>query len=239
VAFGPSDTSLFTGDDAATTGLIPRYSGSSRPDAQGSSSTAAYGPGANATATRYIVKAHAFFIITPTRTVLLFPFISTVGGFNSGISVANTCADSLGSTANSVYGTSTNNACNQTGGVTFFFFGVDPQNSNAPVQVSVATDLTLGGVSVASACRGFDSNGRVAPGRTIACAISSFISAGLLGSGVKGFDGYVMAVVAANDAHGFSAQFNGAGAPFGANPALVMVNGTGAGTRPTFESLGN
>jgi hypothetical protein len=185
------------------------------------------------------VKSHAFFIITPTRTVLLFPFLSTIGSFNSGMSIVNTCADSLGSSANSVFATSTNSSCNQTGGVVFFFFGVDPQNANAPVQVSVNTDLTQGGVSVAAACRGFDANGRVAPGHGVACALSNMISAGLLGAGVKGFDGYAMAVVAANDAHGFSAQFGNGGAPFGANPALVMVNGTGAGVRPSPEGLGN
>jgi hypothetical protein len=238
VAFGPSDTSLFTGDDAATTGLIPRYSGNSAPDAQTAcaSSTAAC-VGVNATSTRYIVKSHAFFIVTPTRTVLLFPFISTVGAFNSGISIVNTCADSLGSSANSVFGSSTNNACNQTGGVTLFFFGVDPNNANAPVQVSVNTDLTQGGVAVP--CRGLDASGRIAPGHGMACSIQALISGGLLGASVKGFDGYVMAVLSANDGHGFSAQFNGAGAPFAANSALILANGTGTGARATFESVGN
>jgi len=236
LAFGPSDTSLFTGDDAATTGLIPRYTGSAAPTgsvfAGGGTGGGVTAPAANVQ-TLYIVKSTKFFTITPTRSTLLFPFVSTIGGFNTGISIVNSCADSLGTTANSVYGSSTN-SCTQTGGITLFFFGVDPTNANAPVQVSLNSDLTAGGVSLASACRGLDSNGKVAPGHGVACALSNLLP--LLG-GPKGFDGYVIVVTGFNNGHGFSAQFDAAGNPFGANPALQMFNTTrttGAG-----EALGN
>ena len=62
VAIGPSNTSLFPGDDAGTAGKIPRYTGSGTPtngDTTG---------GANTVATRYIVKNRPFFNIVSTNT---------------------------------------------------------------------------------------------------------------------------------------------------------------------------
>lgn len=210
-AFGPGDvgTSLFTGDDtAASTSVIPRYTGTAR---------------------NIIASAanHKFFVITPVVTNLLFPFVSTVGNFNTGLSVANTCADT------GVYNGVTTPTCSQAGGVTFYFFGVLP-STKAPITTSINTDLTAGGVSVTSACRGFDSNGRVQPGIVVACSLSALLP--LLPGAPTGFDGYVIAVASFNNGHGFSAQFNGSGSPFAANPALVLA-GTG---RPAPEGgLGN
>jgi len=232
LAFGPADTALFTGDDAATTGLIPRYTGKSTPtgvQASPSVNTAS----AATLFTRYIVKAQSFFVITPTRSTLLFPFVSTVGGWNTGIQIINACADSLGTTANSVFGSKTN-SCTQTGGVTFFFFGVDPTNANAPVQASINTDLTNGGTSVSSACRGFNTNGQVVPGSDIGCNLTAMLP--LLTGAPKGFDGYVIAVTGFNGGHGFSAVFGNGGAPWGAVQAMVLPDG-GRGFLP--ESLGN
>jgi hypothetical protein len=210
LAFGPSDTSLFTGDDAATTGLIPRYTGSG--SSNGGVVPVTYG--------RYILKAKTYFVINPTRSTLLFPFVSTVGNFNSGISVINSCADFISAT-NLVYPGAAGNSCTQTGGVNLFFFGTDPTTGNA-VAASINSDLTAGGVNVSSACRGFNANGQVAPGKDIACSVAALLP--LLPGAPKGFDGYVIAVTGFNGGHGFSAQFNAAGSPFGANPALVMPN---------------
>jgi hypothetical protein len=227
VAFGPANASLFSGDDAATTGVIPRYAGSSTPGG----GTWPGGGASNSVFTRYIVPMRDFFLVAPTRTTLLFPFVSTVGGFNTGISIVNSCQDTLGSSGSSVYGTFENSACNQTGAVTFFFFGKDP--SGVRVQVALNTDMTVGGTAVGSACRGFDAAGRVAPGSVVACTISGLLP--LLPGSPKGFEGYVIAVTGFNNGHGFSAQFNASGSPYGVAAAMVMANSN----RPASgESLG-
>jgi hypothetical protein len=230
VAVGPASTSLFAGDDAANPGIIPRYAGSSTPGG----GTWPGGGASNSVFTRYIVPLHDFFLVVPTRTTLLFPLVSTVGGFNTGISIVNACQDTLGSAGNSVYGTFDNSACDQTGAITLFFFGKDPSLGGARVQVGLNTDLTVGGTNVGSACRGFDATGRVTPGSVVACSVSGLLP--LLPGSPGGFEGYVIAVTGFNNAHGASAQFNSAGSPYGVLPAIVMPNSN----RPASgESLGH
>lgn len=219
VAFGPGDTPMFQGDDVASAPLA-RYLGSSSP----TGGTWPAGGNSNTIFTRYIVPSRDFFLVMATRTTLLFPFVSTAGGFNSGLSIANACQDALGSVSNSVYGTFENSVCNQTGAVTFYFFGVDPTPgaNNAPVQTSLSTDVTTGGISVASVCRGFDATGRLAPGRVAGCSLASLLP--LLAGAPRGFEGYIIAIAGFSNGHGQTAQFNAAGFPYAAYPALVMEN---------------
>ena len=219
IAFGPGDVSMFAGDDLAS-GMAPRYVGGSSP----TGGTWPTGGNSNVVFTRYLVSPRDFFTVTATRTTLLFPYVSTAGGYNSGISIVNTCQDTLGTTSNSVYGTFGNSTCNQIGPVTFYFFGIDPSPgaNETPVQVSLNTDVTVGGISVASACRGFDNTGRIAPGRSAACSLSSLLP--MLPGSPRGFEGYVIAVAGFNNAHGITAHFNASGAPFASFPALVMDN---------------
>jgi len=200
MAFGPADVgaSLFTGDDVATdTTVIPRYK----------------------TSGRGLVNGKSFFVIGPTRTTLLFPFVSTRGGWNSGIEVANTGNDAGVFSAAGTGG--------QLGGITLFFFGDNP-NTGAVVTDSVNSDLTAtGSVNLSSACIGLDSNGRVAAGQTAACNIVNLLP--LLPTKPTGFEGYVIAVSGFNFAHGFSVVFNASGAPFAAQNALVLgLNGATA-----------
>jgi len=211
--FGPADagsTPQFTGEDvAADTTVIPRYTGSART----------------------IVKNKAFFTIFPTRTTLLFPFVSTRGGWNSGIEVANTGNDA------GVFATT---ASSQLGGVTLFFFGDNPNSCTGsvctPVVDSVNSDLTAAvHTDLSSACLGLDGTGRVAAGATAACAIDKLLP--LLPTKPTGFEGYVIAVTGFNFGHGFSVVFNASGAPFAAQNALVLgLNGATA--RVGTEGLG-
>jgi hypothetical protein len=210
--FGPGDigTSQFTGDDvAADTTVIPRYTGSAR----------------------IIVNNKNFFVISPTRTTLLFPFVSSVGKFNTGMSIINSCNDAGVFTATAT--------CATEGGVTLFFFGVNP-DTGATVTDSVNSDLTTtGSTNLSSACRGLDAaTGHVKAGTGMACALTNLLP--LLPTKPSNFDGYVIAVTGFNFGHGFSAQFSAAGAPWAANSALVLSgNGqTGRGLFPTGETLG-
>jgi len=213
--FGPAqagDTANFTGDDIAANsvasgGLPPQYTGSGR----------------------VIVKGKSFFTITPTRTTLLFPFVSTKGGWNSGLSIANTALDTNVWAANTT---------GQLGGVTLYFFGVNP-DTGAAVTDSVNSDLTSStGKDISSACRGLDASGRVAAGTQTACVVKTLL--GLLPTKPSNFDGYVIAVTGFNFGHGFSVVLDGSGAPFSAVNALV-IGGNGQTVRGvvgTGESLG-
>jgi hypothetical protein len=207
--FGPADvgtTPLFTGDDvAADATVIPRYTG----------------------AGRTIVNNKNFFVITPTRTTLLFPFVSTVGNFNTGISIVNTCTDT------GVFGTKP--TCTTEGGVTLFFFGVNTA-TGAAVTDSLNSDLTASGsTNLSTACRGLDATtGHVKAGTGMACSVAALLP--LLASKPAGFDGYVIAVTGFNFGHGFSAQFS-PGGPFAANEALILAP-NGATARPGGEILG-
>lgn len=231
VAFGPGDVSLFAGDDVASA-AAPRYAGGSSP----TGGTWPSGGNSNVVFTRYIVSPRDFFAVAATRTTLLFPFVSTAGGYNSGMSIVNTCQDTVGTTSNSVYGTFGNSACSQAGAVTFYFFGIDPSAgaNETAVQGSVSTDVTVGGMAVGSACRGFDGTGRISPGRSAACSLASLVP--MLPGAPRGFEGYVIAVAGFNNAHGIVTQFNASGSPFASHPALIMDNVT----RPASqEALGH
>jgi len=207
--FGPAvtgTTPLFAGDDvAASATLPPQYANTSK---------------------RVMVSNKPFFTITPTRTTLLYPFISTRGGWDSGISIANTALDT---------GVFTAATGGQTGGVTLFFFGVNP-NTNAAVTDSVNSDLTSAtGKDLSSACRGLDASGRVVPGQQTACVLSKLLP--LLPTKPSGFDGYVIAVTGFNWAHGFSVVLDATGSPFAADKALVLAgNGVVAG-RPGVSGV--
>jgi hypothetical protein len=205
--FGPAvngSTALFAGDDIAASATVPpQYTGTSR----------------------ILVNNKPFFVIAPTRTTLLFPFVSTRGKWNTGMSIANTALDT------GVFGAAT---AGQTGGVTLFFFGVNP-DTGAAVTDTINSDLTAAnGKDVSSACRGLDASGRVVPGSQTACVVSSLLP--LLASKPSNFDGYVIAVTGFNFAHGFSVVLDASGAPFSAVNALVLGGGARGGAA---ENLNN
>ena len=191
--FGPAvtgSTALFAGDDIAASATVPpQYTGTNR----------------------VLSNNKAFFTIAPTRTTLLYPYITTRSGWNAGISVANTALDT------GVFAAATGG---QTGGVTFFFFGVNP-DTGAAVADSVNSDLTTAtGKNLSSACRNLDASGRVVPGNQTACVVKTLI--GLLPTAPSNFEGYVIAVTGFNYAHGFSVVLDQTGSPFSAVNALIL-----------------
>lgn len=206
VAFGRGSSARFTGDDVAATGTYPVYTGSKRELTKSSAAN--------------------YFIINPTRTTLLYPYVTTAGGFNTGVAVANTCTDT-GVFNKSSGAPTTTPTCSTAGGITFFFIGVNAA-TGAAYSASLNTDLTTGGVAIpAASCpqANLDSNGRLVAGKTFACGASALL--GLISGAPATFTGYLMAVVNSNDGHGFSAQFNAAGAPYAANSALVLESASG------------
>jgi len=195
--FGPGAAAGSTNDDVSAT-AVPRYVAN------------------NGTTglSRNIFSSSDWFTINAVRTTLLYPFASTFGGFNTGISIANTCNDAgvFGATA----------TCTQTGGIKFYFF----PTGGTPFTLN--TDTTAGGTALPN-CRGLNASGQLAPGGVFACGLDTLVAAA---GGTGTFDGYVIAVTSFNNAHGFSAQFNGAGAPFAANNALVLGAGARVGGTP-------
>jgi hypothetical protein len=200
-SFGPG-AAAGTGNDDVQPAAVPRYVANNIAGAP----------------TRLIFTGN-FFTINPVRTVLLYPFATTGGGFNTGIEVANTGADGAAFAPNAT-------TAGQTGGLTFFFF--NKAAGVAPNTFTLATDLSAGGVALPG-CRGLDAGGRVAPGSVFACALNVLLTAA---GQPAGFDGYVIVVSQFNLAHGFYATFNAAGAPFAANNALVLGSGARIGGTP-------
>jgi hypothetical protein len=189
-SFGPGQ-SAGSGNDDVNAAAVPRYIAANT----------------SASATTRNIFSGSFFVIAPVRTTLLYSFATTLGGFNTGIEVANTGADTGAFAAANV---------GQTGGLTLFFF--QKAAGAAPNTFTLGTDLSAGGVALPN-CRGLDANGRVPPGGVFACALSSLLAAA---GQPAAFDGYVIVVSQFTKAHGFYATFNAAGAPFAANNALVM-----------------
>jgi len=199
-AHGRGAASLFTGDDVDATS-IPRYSG----------------------AARVFISAAPFFTITATRTTLLYTFGSNLGGFNTGIEVANTSLDSaVGGTDNVFPGSGANPTT--TGGLKFYFF-----NSNGDT-FTLYADTTAGGVGAFAGSRGLDAFGRVVPGAIFAAAVTSMLTAAGKPAGYV-FDGYVIAVASFTNAHGVAVVITPNGSPFASFNALVM----GGGFRDVFS----
>src|SRR5262249_8773010 len=134
--------------------------------------------------------AKPFFTIAPTRTTMLFPVATTNGGFNTGISVANTNLDSVG--ADKVFGVAT---ANTTGGLKFYFFnGLDGSS------FTLNTDATAGGVIPAGAT-GLNASGQLSSGSTFTSSLSAMLAAAGKPAGYA-FSGYVMCVASFTNGHG-------------------------------------
>src|SRR5581483_3898131 len=209
-SFGPGEASG-GGNDDVNAAAIPRYIATTS---------------AVAGTTRNIFNAGNWFTINAVRTTLLYPFVSNVGGFNTGISVVNTCNDT---------GAFNNAAptCSQTGGLTFYFFptGGTPFCLNTDTTaVPVAPACTSAGVGAFAGSRGLNASGQLAPGGSFATALNFLLAAAGKPNGAGTFDGYIIVVTQFNNAHGFSAQFAATGAVFSANNALIIGGGTRNGS---------
>lgn len=125
--------------------------------------------------------------IAGSATTLIIPFASTVsaGGYDTGLSVANTTTDP-GSTA--MFGIT--GAIKQTGPMTFYFF---PQQvgSTAPTPFSYTTGPASPGI-------GLDSSGRLASGSTYSVLLSQLLAAA---SAPADFGGYIIVVTSFTNCH--------------------------------------
>jgi hypothetical protein len=156
-----------------------------------------------------------FFTIAPTQTILLYPYVTDLDGYNTGIAVANTGSDST------LFKTK-----GQTGSVTIFFF---PSNA-ASFSVTVP----------ASTGRGLNGNGQLAPGAVFAAGLDNLLEAAGQTALVGKFDGYAIVLCQFNYGHGFAITFNPA-AVGTATEALVLGNGSnargGLSSNTSFMSL--
>jgi hypothetical protein len=73
----------------------------------------------------------AFFTINPCRTLLLFPFVTNQGGFDTGLAISNTSQDPFGTTP-------------QAGGCTLYFYGNSNGTGAAPNPAAI-TSIAGGG----------------------------------------------------------------------------------------------
>ncbi|HLK48745.1 MAG TPA: hypothetical protein VKT49_11455 [Bryobacteraceae bacterium] len=118
------------------------------------------------------------FSVSQCKTILLFPYVTSASGFDTGIAIANTSTDTYGTTAQS--GTCSFNAYGHLSAG-----GTMPTNPVSAVQFNANPPAT-----------GFTST--VASGDVASFAISQFSSA------LPGFTGYMIAVCNFQYAHGFA-----------------------------------
>ena len=149
------------------------------------------------------MNAAPYFFLNPTQTVLLFPYISTLDDWNTGIEVANTGNDGA------VFGNT-----GQKGALDFYFF----PTGGAPFVCSTVASAAIPTVCAAGT-RGLDAKGFLDPGGDFAATLTVLLSdAGFVGN----FDGYVIVVAHFNFGHGNGMLFDlGTGGMVNV-PALIL-----------------
>jgi len=128
--------------------------------------------------------------VTANNTVLLFPFVQSVGslGFNTGISIANTTEDP-GATAMG-FGKSTA-ALAQSGTITFYFYPSLPASGTNPTNFSYTT-------TAGSPGSGLDSTGKVIAGSTYTVLVTQILAAA---GQPTDFNGYMFAICNFSNGH--------------------------------------
>lgn len=194
VVMGPSPAGQFSGDDVSNV-AVPRYITditNSAPSREIIGDSSVGGP-------------IPYFVVNPTQTVLLYPYVTNFFGYETGIEVGNTGNDST------VFGNT-----GQKGALNFYFF---------PSIDSTCTGCVVGGVGVpftytvaAGVGRGLDAAGLLEPGGDFADTLTDLITkAGHAGT----FEGYLILVANFNFGHGTGMEFSAAG-DLSALPALVL-----------------
>jgi len=129
-----------------------------------------------------------YFLVNRCACNLLFPFVTNVGGYDTGIAIANTSMDNLiGSTANP-----------QFGGVQFWYYGTGPNGGTAPGTQCTNT-ANPGVCPTPLATSTSTAVGQVPAGQILTYVLSS--SGGAIGNGsnglapnwAAGFQGYIIA----------------------------------------------
>jgi len=136
-----------------------------------------------------------FFNINKCSCNLLFPFVASTAGYDTGIAIANTSQDNLGAGGNS-------SATQQFGGVQFWYYGVGNNNGAAPPTqcTNIASPGTCPTPAPASSTTLV---GQVPAGQILTYVLSSgggSIGGGAAGAGANGldnraagFEGYIIA----------------------------------------------
>ena len=185
VVMGPAPSGGFAGDDVSAS-AIPRYIPVITDSAP---SREIIGTDAGGTV--------PYFVVNPTQTVLLYPYVTNLSGWQTGIEVGNTGNDGT------VFGNS-----GQSGALDFYFFPSNTSSAAAPFVYTVAAGVG----------RGLDGAGLLEPGGDFADTLSDLLSKA--GHGPN-FEGYVIVVAHFNFGHGAGMVFNTSGA-LTSVPALVL-----------------
>lgn len=191
VVMGPGTTSQFYGDDVSAS-AIPRYVANIT----------------DSVPTREIIGSGGqpvqYFFLNPTQTVLLYPYVTNLMGWDSGIEIGNTGLDVVTTPPPANLPASIFGNTGQSGKLDFYFFP-----SNAP-----SFEYTV----AAGVGRGLDTNGNLDPGSDFADTLNDL----LLHAGHSGdFDGYIIIVAHFNFGHGAGMVFDTTG-NISAIPALVL-----------------
>ena len=182
VAMGPASAAQFKGDDVQPS-AVPRYLNT---------------VSATSAPTRIILgdtnpEYQPYFFLNPTQTVLLYPYVTNLSGWQTGIEVGNTGLDTP------VFGNS-----GQAGALDFYFF----PTGGTPFEYTTK----------AGNGRGLDANGNLQAGGDFADTLNDLLS---LAGHAGNFEGYLIVVAHFNYGHGLGMVFNTAGAN-SAVPALVL-----------------
>ncbi|HEY1756282.1 MAG TPA: hypothetical protein VGG72_12850 [Bryobacteraceae bacterium] len=150
-----------------------------------------------------------FFSVNKCSCNLLFPFVSSAAGYDTGIAIANTSQDNLGTNGNS-------SATQQFGGVTFWYYGQGNNGGTAPP--AQCTNLASPGTCPTPAPSSSTTLvGQVPAGQILTYVLSS--GGGSIASGGNGLD---------NRANGFSGYMI-AQAQFQYCHAYAFITAVGAG----------
>jgi hypothetical protein len=140
--------------------------------------------------------------ITSCRTILLYPYVTSASGFDTGLAVSNTTMDILGTTA-------------QAGTCSLYVYGINPATGNAPTNSGPFSPVNAAGAA-------FPATG-VPSGQT---------AQWLLSASAPGFTGYAIASCNFQYAHGFAFVYSpGLSAAMGYLP-LVLGSPVTRGTSP-------
>jgi len=175
-------------------GFAPFYSrGQNPPPAQ---------PSATLPIPRFIpsLTTYNVFMISKCACDILFPFVTSAGGYDTGIAIANTSLDPGAGLATHPFGFL---ATPQTGGVQFWFYG---QVGTAAAPGTMCTNLASPGTCPPTA---------MVPGGSVLTYVLSSSAGGVSGAGVEtgnglapnwaaGFQGYIIAQTQFQYCHAFA-----------------------------------
>jgi hypothetical protein len=196
---GPGEASAFSGDDT-NANAVPRYLQNVSPS----------DPSRGIIKDPFSGAPTPFFTIKPTRTQLLYSFVTNLVGWQTGIQVSNAGKD------DGVFGNT-----GQAGALDFYFFPTaNPTFHFTP---------TNGGIG-----RGLDGNGLLQPGSDFAATLDQLLTASGHANLVGNFDGYVIVVCHFNFAHGAGFVFNSSGASSG---FAALVLGGDSARRGNIQTL--